>query len=398
MAEWLDGRYLLHERLGAGAFGSVHRAELRVLGRTLRQVAVKLFGPGAPAAELLEEAGQLMSAVERCPDPLVRDCFVTCYDAGVERGGAARPYVVMELAGGDLAARLHGGQLPVATVRAYARRLSQGIAFLHEQGVVHLDLKPSNILLAPSGSLKVADFGMAAQVSELLRRAPGAGGTLVYQPPEALQLRAAGPEADVYALGLICYEMLTGRLPSHEQLHAAAGGPAGNPDTDTVIRIKLQDPEPPGRRNPELRGDPLEAVVLRAISPLATDRYPDAGALLDALDQETAAARSPERRIAELVEAMAAALERGHLRSAADLSRQALDANRAVPDAAMVADAYLLATRVTLRQGAVEEARALATEGLGRRRCPATFQAMAEAFEGTDLGRGFGRRVRQEAG
>ncbi|MGO4421759.1 hypothetical protein AB4Z54_24400, partial [Streptomyces sp. MCAF7] len=105
MAELLDGRYLLHETLGRGAFGTVHRAELRVLGHTLRQVAVKLFDadPALPVAEQLGEALQLIRVVADCPDPVVRDRFLICYDAGVEGGGAGRPYMVTELARGDLA-------------------------------------------------------------------------------------------------------------------------------------------------------------------------------------------------------------------------------------------------------------------------------------------------------
>ncbi|MBC9727902.1 serine/threonine-protein kinase [Streptomyces sp. TRM68367] len=402
MAELLDGRYLLHETLGRGAFGTVHRAEHRVLGHTLRQVAVKLFDadPAVPAAELLGEALQLIRVVDESPDPVIRDRFLACYDAGVD-GGTGRPYMVTELARGDLARRLHGGQLPASTVRDHALQLCQGLAFLHERGVVHLDLKPGNVLVSASGSLKIGDFGLARRVSTLLRRAPTAGGTVWYLPAEVLQLREAGPEADVYALGLTCYEMLTGRLPGQDQLRAAAPGDGGRADIDTLVRLKLRDVEPPGTRNPELRGHPLEAVVMRALSPLATDRYPDAGAFLRALD-ETAPAASPARaptprqRAEELVAHIRAAMRRGDLGLAHELRCEALDLNRALPDTAMVAEVYLLATELALLRKDPGEARAMATEGLGRRRCRVTYQAMATAFAGTELGRGFARRSREE--
>jgi serine/threonine protein kinase len=402
VAELLDGRYLLHETLGRGAFGTVHRAELHVLGHTLRQVAVKLFNaaPSVPVAEMLGEALQLIQVVGECPDPVVRDRFLTCYDAGVEGGGTGRPYLVTELARGDLAWRLRGGQLPAATVRDYALQLCQGLAFLHERGVVHLDLKPGNILVSASGSLKIGDFGLARRVSTLLRRAPAATGTAWYLPPEVLQLGEAGPEADVYALGLTCYEMLTGRLPRQDQLRAAAPGDGGRTDIDTLVRLKLREVEPPGTRNPELRGHPLEAVVMRALSPLATDRYPDAGAFLRALDETAPAARPrtppPRQRAEELVAHTRAAMRRGDLDLAHQLRREALDINQTLPDTEMVAEVYLVATELALLRKDPDEARVMATEGLGKRRCRATYQAMATAFAGTELGRGFARRSREE--
>jgi serine/threonine-protein kinase len=404
VAELLDGRYLLHERLGQGAFGTVHRAEFRVLGHTLREVAVKLFheGPAIPAVpvgELLGEALQLVRTVAECPDPVVRDRFLTCYDAGVEGGGTGRPYLVTELARGDLAGRLRGGQLPVATVRDHALQICQGLAFLHERGVVHLDLKPGNILVSASGSLKIGDFGLARRVSTLLRRAPASRGTSWYLPAEVLQLQDAGPEADVYALGLICYEMLTGRLPRQDQLRAAAPGDGGRTDTDALVRLRLRDVEPAGARNPELRGHPLEAVVQRALSPLATDRYPDAGAFLRALDATAPAppprTPTPRRRAEELVAHTRAAMRRGDLDLAHELVREALDVDRALSDTAMVAEVYLVATELALLREDPVEARAMAMEGLGRRRCRVTYQAMATAFAGTELGRGFARRSRE---
>ncbi|MGO4423040.1 serine/threonine-protein kinase, partial [Streptomyces sp. MCAF7] len=308
-----------------------------------------------------------------------------------------------ELARGDLAWRLHGGQLPAAIVRDYALQLCQGLAFLHERGVIHLDLKPGNILVSASGSLKIGDFGLARRVSTLLRRAPAPGGTAWYLPAEVLQLQEAGPEADVYALGLTCYEMLTGRLPHQDQLRAAAPGDEGRTDIDMLVRLKLRDVDPPGSRNPELRGHPLEAVVMRALSPLATDRYPDAGAFLRALDETAPAAApprtpTPRQRAEELVAHIRAAMRRGDLDLANELRRKALDINKALPDTAVVAEVYLLATEVALARKDPGEARAVAMEGLGRRRCRVTYQAMATAFAGTELGRGFARRSREEAG
>ncbi|MGO4750210.1 hypothetical protein AB4212_16570, partial [Streptomyces sp. 2MCAF27] len=198
-------------------------------------------------------------------------------------------------------------------------------------------------------------------------------------------------------------EMLTGRLPHQDQLRAAAPGDEGRTDIDMLVRLKLRDVDPPGSRNPELRGHPLEAVVMRALSPLATDRYPDAGAFLRALDETAPAAApprtpTPRQRAEELVAHIRAAMRRGDLDLANELRRKALDINKALPDTAVVAEVYLLATEVALARKDPGEARAVAMEGLGRRRCRVTYQAMATAFAGTELGRGFARRSREEAG
>lgn len=395
MSELLDRRYLLREQLGAGAFGRVHRAEHRVLGVTLRQVAVKLFTIDTASGEVIEamltEALAVIQALDRCPDPIVRDRFVACYDAGV----GERPYLVMELARRDLTGQLAAAVLPVATAADYLRQICQGVAFLHELKVVHLDLKPANVLVSAAGSLKIADFGCAAPMAELVRRA-SVGGTLLYQPAEVLALEQTGPPADVYALGLICYEMLTGRLPEHHRLLAASGVAGGKPDISELVRLKLRPVRPPSAHNPEVEGHPLEAVVLRALSPLSSDRYPDAGALLRALEATTedSASAPPEsaaQRIEALLEHLRRAVSRGDPELAGGLGDEALRLNRSLPDPVMIAELYPVLVKVALRGGDRMAARELAREGLRRRRCKATYAAMADAFADSDLGRSFAR-------
>jgi len=398
MTELLDRRYLLHEQLGRGAFGAVYRAEHRMLGVTVRQVAVKLFDPRAAATstdQVLAEALQLIGVIERCPDPRIRDRFVFCHDAGLESGLEGRPYLVLELVQGDLTRQLAGGQFPVGLMRDYARQLCQGVAFLHENGVLHRDLKPGNVLISSAGALKIGDFGLAVHVDRLLRRAPAAG-TLVYQPAEAIALQDCGPAADVYALGLICYEMLTGQLPSKHQLLTAAGAwEGGQPDISALIRLKLCEAEPPSHFNPELRGDPLEAVVLRALSPLPADRFTDAGALLNAIDGGTAAPSAvpvtPRQRIEALIGQVRAATDRGDLDLARSLAQQARGINELLGNEEMVAELYPVLVEVAKRLGQTAEARAVARDGLRRRPCRDTYKAMADAFKGMDVARTFDR-------
>ncbi|MGO9208100.1 MAG: serine/threonine-protein kinase [Candidatus Limnocylindrales bacterium] len=402
MAELLDRRYLLHEQLGRGAFGAVYRAEHRMLGVTVRQVAVKVFDPraaGTSTGQVLAEALQLIGVIERCPDPRIRDRFVFCYDAGLESGLEGRPYLVLELVRGDLTRQLAGGQFPVGLVREYARQLCQGVAFLHENSVLHRDLKPGNVLISSTGALKIGDFGLAVHVDRLLRRAPAAG-TLVYQPPEAIALQDCGPAADVYAVGLICYEMLTGQLPSKQQLLAAAGAwEGGQPDINALLRLKLREAEPPSHFNPELRGDPLEAVVLRALSPLPSDRFADAGALLSAIDGGTVAPSAtpvtPLQRIEALIGQVQAATDRGDLDLAGWLAQQARGINESLGDEELAAELYPVLVGVAKRLGQTAEAREIARDGLRRRPCRDTYWAMAEAFKGMDIAHTFDRLSRE---
>lgn len=400
MDDLLDGRYLMRERLGAGTFGEVQRAEHRVLGVTMRHVAVKLFrtapDAGAPDSRdtverFLAEAVLAMGTVDRCPDHTVRDRFVACHDAAA----GERPYLVMELASGDLTALLDRAQLPIGVTRGYLRQLCQGMEFLHGQGIVHLDLKPGNVLVSTAGTLKIGDLGCAARVEATVRR-PVAGGTLAYQPPEVLALAESGPAADVYSLGLIAHQMLTGRLPDQERLHALSSGP---PDVPGLIRLKMRPVPPPGPFHPGLEGHPLEAVLLRALSPLSTDRYPDAGAMLRAVeasaDGSGAAGPPPPgpERVRELMGHIALALDRSDLDLAARLSDEAAALNRGLGDG--VDDLCPVLVRVALRRSDRTLAQRHASEGLRRHRCRATYCAMAAAFAGTDVGRGFDRLCRE---
>ncbi|MGH3426892.1 MAG: serine/threonine-protein kinase, partial [Mycobacteriales bacterium] len=306
---------------------------------------------------------------------------------------------VMELASGDLAHRFRGAQLPVATARDYLRQLCQGMAFLHERSVVHLDLKPGNILVSATGSLKITDFGCAAHIGDLVRR-DQVGGTLAYQPAEVLDSQQAGPPADVYALGLICYEMLTGELPHHHQLFAATGADGKRPDLSRLVRLRLQPVPPPSTRNPEVNGHPLEAVVLRALSPLSSDRYPDAGALLRALqtsadqDHDTSPPQSTALRTESLLGHLRRAVSHDDLQLAHQLGEEALRLNRSLPDSEMIAELYRVLVGLALRSGDRSRAQNLAQEGLRRRRCPATYCAMADAFADSDFGNSFARLCR----
>jgi tRNA A-37 threonylcarbamoyl transferase component Bud32 len=207
--ELLDGRYVLGECLGEGGMARVHRAEDVVLGRV---VAVKMMretsDPDLDSGRLRTESTLLAS--------LAHPSLVTLYDARITPG--ERGYLVMELVEGpSLRERTDAGPLPATAVATLGRDLGDALATVHAAGIVHRDVKPSNILLAPPGAsgapfrAKLADFGIAYLTDATRLTAPGTVlGTAAYLAPEQVRGAPAGPAADVYALGLVLLESLTG--------------------------------------------------------------------------------------------------------------------------------------------------------------------------------------------
>ncbi len=197
------GRYELGERLGLGGAADVMRATDVSLGR---EVAVKIFRPGGdPTLEAGFEAEAALLARLQHPG------LVTVYDAGVHEG---RPYLVMELVDGQtLRHRIGEEPLAVQAVQRLGKRLAYALAHVHGAGIVHRDVKPSNILLDGEGRPHLTDFGIARLVDATTRTHSGAfTGTAAYMSPEQVRGDRPGPAADIYALGLVLLECLTGEL------------------------------------------------------------------------------------------------------------------------------------------------------------------------------------------
>jgi serine/threonine protein kinase len=203
-------RYELRDRLGRGGMATVYRAYDRELDRT---VAIKVFAPGE-AGDDARRRGEA-TALARLSHPNL----VSLHDAHLSSDDEAGPsYLVMELVEGeDLGTRLDRGPLPGADVAAIAAGIAEALVVVHAAGIVHRDLKPGNILLADSevpGALphaKLADFGIAHLVgSERLTTAGTIIGTAGYLSPEQANGSEPGPSADIYSLGLVVLESLTG--------------------------------------------------------------------------------------------------------------------------------------------------------------------------------------------
>src|SRR5262245_47630988 len=203
-------RYEIHEMLGHGAMAVVYRATDRELGR---RVAVKvLWQADASSPELRERFVREARVAAGLAHPNV----VAVYDAGEEGG---RPYLVMELVEGRSLREILEDNGEVSHVVALLEKAARGVGAAHRRGIVHRDLKPANILVAASGEPKVSDFGLAHVVGAQtkLTQAGAAVGTPMYMAPEQVKGAASDitPRTDVYALGAILYQALTGTPPHY---------------------------------------------------------------------------------------------------------------------------------------------------------------------------------------
>lgn len=208
-AALLDARYQLHERVGEGGMAAVYRAEDTILGRT---VAIKVLKDEAEVLASPVRAHREVTTLARLNHP----SLVTLLEANLSPGGCR--YLVMEYVDGPTLSRLlREGPLSTSQLAHLARELGSGLAAVHAAGLVHRDIKPSNILLAPAlrpdafFRVKLADFGLAQLADAASVTTPGmVTGTAAYLAPEQVRGKASSAASDIYALGLVLLEALTG--------------------------------------------------------------------------------------------------------------------------------------------------------------------------------------------
>jgi eukaryotic-like serine/threonine-protein kinase len=212
----LEGRYQLRDRIATGGMGEVWRARDLVLGRP---VAVKLLRPGYADHEGLAR----FRAEARQAGSLSHPGIARVYDY-CEADPPYPPYLVMELVDGPSLARLlEDGPVGPAWTMSLIAQAARALAAAHAADLVHRDIKPGNLLVSCGGQVKITDFGIARKVGSAALTRPGVlMGTAAYLAPERASGASAGPAADLYALGIVAYQCLTGRLPFHGEPLAVA--------------------------------------------------------------------------------------------------------------------------------------------------------------------------------
>src|SRR3954463_13374793 len=205
----LSDRYRLEARIGAGGMSTVYRAQDQVL---MRPVAIKLMN-----REVAADSGQLerFKREARAVAQLSHPHIVTVIDYGEDEN---RPYIVLEYVGGEtLKQRIRRcGRLPVAEAGGYAVEIARALGCAHAHHIVHRDVKPQNVLIDEEGTAKVTDFGIARTLDEEGLTAEGRVlGTTDYVSPEQALGHAVTGQSDLYSLGIVLFEMLTGDVPFH---------------------------------------------------------------------------------------------------------------------------------------------------------------------------------------
>ena len=257
----LDGRYLIEKRLGQGGFGFVYLAADNKTAS--RKVVVKIMRPDEVDNEWSKHKfKQEVEALSRLDHPGI----VGLFDCGETTDG--RPYIVMQYIDGDsLRPLLRADGMPVARVAGIIRQIGNALTAAHEAGILHRDLKPENIMVRVTKDeehARVIDFGVAKVKNSIVNVNTAKGvtlGTLIYMSPEQLDGQTLTPQSDIYALGVIAYEMLTGRRPENPEsaLHLLQLQRAG-------VRVKPTDLRPALPKE-------VDDVVLKALSFDPGSRY-----------------------------------------------------------------------------------------------------------------------------
>ncbi len=268
MEQLVDNRYRVVGRLGAGGMAEVYLAHDDVLDR---DVALKVMS-GRYADD--EEFVERFKREAQSAAALSHSNIVSIYDRGESEDGTY--YIAMEyLPGGTLKDRiLQRGALPPETAAAVALQIAEALQAAHRSGVVHRDIKPHNVLVTASGDVKVGDFGIArAASSSTMTKTGSILGTAHYISPEQAMGEPVSPQSDLYSLGVVLYEMLTGSLPY---------------DAETSIGIAMKHVNahlvPPVAVNPEVPKG-ISAITVRLLSKNPEDRYADANELIRDLER-----------------------------------------------------------------------------------------------------------------
>ena len=249
-----DGRYRIVRKLGTGGMADVYLAEDQELGR---RVAIKILNDRHAADDQFVERFRREA---KNAAGLSHPNIVSVYDRGTAEGTY---YIAMEYLDGRSLKELivSRGPAPVKTAVEYARQILAAVGFAHRHGIVHRDIKPHNVLVGAEGRLKVTDFGIARSGASQMTEVGSIIGTAQYLSPEQARGSPVDQTSDLYSVGVVLYELLTGQVPF-----------TGDTPLEIAMKHLSEVPKPPSELRPEVPHD-LDLVVLRALAKDPADRY-----------------------------------------------------------------------------------------------------------------------------
>ena len=265
IGKMLDDRYEIREIIGEGGMAIVYRA---LDHRLNRDVAVKIMRDEMAADEEFRRRFCTEShAVAMLSHPNIVAVYDVSHNDNVE-------YIVMELVDGKTLKQYmeRKGMIAWKEVVHFTKQISKALAHAHERGIIHRDIKPQNIMLLRDGTIKVGDFGIAALENEVYENNGEAIGSIHYIAPEQARGECPDARSDIYSLGVMMYEMLTGGLPF-----------TGNTLGEIAVQHMNAKPVPPHEKNPEIPLE-LERITLKAMNAELSERYQSANALLSDLE------------------------------------------------------------------------------------------------------------------
>lgn len=287
------GQYEIVARFGEGGMATVYRARQPSVKR---EVAVKVIQPALAKNETFAQRFERECEVIA---QLSHPHIVKMFDYGKMSGVHLRLidsefdpksnlyYFVMELlTGGNLSNRLGKGIMPIPEIRKILSQMAPALDYANGKGYIHRDLKPANVLFDDQGNAFITDFGIAKMLDETNKNSLTQEGTTLgtpsYMSPELWMGENIGPWTDIYALGVVLFEMLTGKLPF------VAGTPY------RIMHMHVYDPPPSVKRfNPDLPTG-MDDVIRRVMAKLPEDRFPTATAMLEEFEAVLGNARAPE--------------------------------------------------------------------------------------------------------
>jgi hypothetical protein len=275
------GRYRIEKELGRGAMGRVFLAYDPEIDRRVAIKSIQIFA-SLPEADRVSARDRFLREA-RSAGKLLHPGIVTIFDVGEEEGA---PYLAMEFIEGETLDTLcrEDELAPVPVVVALVAAAADALGFAHERGIIHRDIKPANLMRTGERSVKIMDFGLAKSATTSMTHDGALLGTPNYMSPEQVRGDALDGRSDLFSLGVVCYEMLTGAKPF------------GGDSVSSVLYRIVHEPPKEASLHLDRIAPPLAAFLERALAKNPEDRFPDAAEFAAALRRAGEAAGAAKRR------------------------------------------------------------------------------------------------------